>query len=119
MSSFNYNVSVCQVLESERVLKLSTILKLYSRQSVIRKDRESYMRFLNTFIAEKDSASDRSQNYVIDLALYQSIITSDIVDPNLETKQALALIAGYPAFNPYKKVLNEFRNVYRIHFFFL
>ena len=53
MSGSNYNVSVCQVLECERVLKLSTILKLYSRQSVIRKDRESFMSFLNTFITEK------------------------------------------------------------------
>ena len=69
MSGPNYNVSVCQVLEIEKVLKLWTILKLYSRQSVIRKDRESFMIFLNTFITEKDSASDRSQNYAIDLAL--------------------------------------------------
>ena len=37
MSGFNYNVSVCQVLESERVLKLSKILKLYTKQSVISK----------------------------------------------------------------------------------
>ena len=69
MSGPNYNVSVCQVLEIEKVLKLWTILKLYSRQSVIRKDRESFMIFLNTFITEKDSASDRSQNYAIGLAL--------------------------------------------------
>ena len=62
MSGSNYNVSVCQVLESERVLKLSNILKLYTRQSVIRKDRESFMGFLNTFITEKDSTSDRCQN---------------------------------------------------------
>ena len=103
MSGSNYNVSVCQVLESERVLKLSNILKLYNRQSVIRKDRESFMGFLNTFITEKDSASDRSQNYFIDLALYESIITSEITNPNLETRQALAFIAGCAAFSSMKK----------------
>ena len=49
-------------MESEGVKrKLSTILKLYSRQSVIRMDRKSFMSFLNTFITEKDSASHRSQ----------------------------------------------------------
>ena len=51
----------------------------------------------------KDSASDRSQNCVIDLALYKSIIASDIADPNLETRQALAFIAGYAAFSSIKK----------------
>ena len=74
------------------------------------------MSFLNTFITEKDSASDRSQNCVIDLALYKSIITSDIADPNFETRQALVFIAGYAAFLSIKKVLKEFRNVYRKHF---
>ena len=102
MSDSNYNVSVCQVLESERVLKLSNILKLYTRQSVIRKDRESFMGFLNTFITEKDSTSDRSQNYIIDLALYESIISNEIADPDLETRQALAFIAGYAAFSSIK-----------------
>ena len=61
------------------------------------------MSFLNTFITEKDSASDRSQNYAIDLALYKSIITIDIADPNLETREALAFIAGYAAFSSIKK----------------
>ena len=103
MSGSNYNVSVCQVLESERVLKLFNILKLYTRQSVIRKDRESFMGFLNTFITEKDSTSDRSQNYIIDLALYESIISNEIADPDLETRQALAFIAGYAAFSSIKK----------------
>ena len=36
------------------------------------------MGFLNTFITENYLASDRRQNYVIDLALYESIVTSEI-----------------------------------------
>ena len=55
MSGSNYNFSVCQVLESERVLKLSKILKIYNRQSVIRKDRTSFMQFLSTFESEQDT----------------------------------------------------------------
>ena len=55
MSGSNYNISVCQVLESERVLKLSKILKIYNRQSVIRKDRTSFMQFLSTFESEQDT----------------------------------------------------------------
>ena len=50
------------------------------------------MSFLNTFITEKDSASDRSHNYVIDLALYKSITTRDTADPNLETGKIQLLL---------------------------
>ena len=32
MSGCNYNISICQILESERRIKLSNILKLYRSQ---------------------------------------------------------------------------------------
>ena len=35
--------------KSERVLKLSNILKLYHRQDYDSKDRSSFMKFINTF----------------------------------------------------------------------
>ena len=55
MSGSNYNISLCQVLENERTLKLSNILKLFNRQAVIRKDRASFMEFLNTFTSDNIS----------------------------------------------------------------
>ena len=58
MSGSNYNFPICQVLESERVLKLSKILKVYNRQSVIRKDRTSFMQFLSTFESKQDTDLD-------------------------------------------------------------
>ena len=79
----------------------SKIQKLYTRQCLER--IENLLCFLNTFITEKDSASDCSQNYLIDLALYESNITSEISDANLETRLASAIIiAGYAGNYPYK-----------------
>ena len=96
MSGSNYNVSVCQVLESERTLKLSSILKLYKRQTIIRKDRASFKEFLNTFVIEQVNPTECSETH--DLTIYLSIITMDTVDPDLETQQALAFIAGLQPF---------------------
>ena len=102
MSGSNYNVSVCQVLESERTLKLSNILKLYKRQTIIRRDRASFKKFLNTFLIDKLTPTECSETH--DLTIYLSIITMDTVDPDLETQQALAFIAGYAAFSAMKKL---------------
>ena len=102
MSGSNYNVSVCQVLESERTLKLSNILKLYKRQTIIRKDRASFKEFLNTSVIEQVNPTECSETH--DLTIYLSIITMDTVDPDLETQQALAFIAGYAAFSAMKKL---------------
>ena len=58
MSGSNYNFSVFQALESERVLILAKILKMYNRQSVIRKNRTSFMQFLSTFESKQDTDLD-------------------------------------------------------------
>ena len=87
----NYNVSVCQVLESERVLRLSKILKLYNQQSIIRKDRASLMHFLSTFESEQETDLDSNTGDDIDLTHYSSILTIENVNPNSETRQALAI----------------------------
>ena len=70
MSGSNYNVSVCQVPESERVLKFSKILKIYNRQSVIRKDKNSFKQFLSTFESEQDTDIDSNTADDIDLTLH-------------------------------------------------
>ena len=73
MSGSNYNILLCQVLENERTLKLSNILKLFNRQAVIRKDRASFMEFLNTFTS--DNISDCGD--AVDLQIYSSIFTNE------------------------------------------
>ena len=73
MSGSNYHVSVSQVLESERALKLSNVLKLDNRQGVVRKDRASFMEFLNTF-SSKDSDIDSSRLGNIDLMPYSCVL---------------------------------------------
>ena len=107
MSGSNYNFSICQVLDSERVLKLSKILKIYNRQSVIRKDRTSFMEFLSTFEFEQDTNLDSNTADDIDLTLYTSIFTIEELDPNSETRQALAFIGGYAAFSLLKNYLRR------------
>ena len=103
MSGSNYNVSVCQILESERVLKLSNILKLYNRQSIIRKDRASFMQFL-TFETEQVTELGHNPADNIDITLYISVFTIESEDPNSETRQALAFIGGYAAFSLLKRL---------------
>ena len=104
MLGSNYNFSICQVLESERVLKLSKILKIYNRQSYIRKDRTSFIQFLSTFESEQDTDIDSNTADDIDLTLYTSIFTIENLDPNSESCQALAFIVGYAAFSLLKKL---------------
>ena len=101
MSGSNYNISLCQVLENERTLKLSNILKLFNRQAVIRKDRASFMEFLNTFTS--DNISDYCD--AVDLQIYSSIFTNECPDPEVETQQALSFIPGYAAFSVMKKFI--------------
>ena len=95
MSGSNYNVSVCQVLESERALKLSKVLKLYNPQSVIRKDKASFKQFLTTFESEPETDQDYETADNVDLTLYTSVFTNESITPSSETRQALAFIGGY------------------------
>ena len=85
-------------------MKLSKILKIYNRQSVIRKDRTSFLQFLSTFESEQDTDLDSNTADDIDLTLYTSISTIENLDPNSETRQALAFIGGYAAFSLLKKL---------------
>ena len=101
MSGSNYNISLCQVLENERTLKLSNILKLFNHQAVIRKDRASFMEFLNTYTS--DNISDCGD--AVDLQIYSSILTNECPDPDVETQQALSFISGYATFSVMKKFI--------------
>ena len=106
MSGSNYNLSVCQVLENERTLKLSNILKLFNRKTTVRKDRASFIEFLNSFTSEQDDISDCGE--AVDLQIYFSIISKECPDPSLEIQPALAFISGYAAFSMMKKFIKTF-----------
>ena len=101
MSGSNYNVSVCQVLESERVLKLSNILKLYHRKDYDRKDRGSFMEFISTFqIHENDIDLGCTTNCgdKMDVNHFTCVLSFEDFPQNSDTRQALAFIGGYAAF---------------------
>ena len=84
-------------------MKLSKTLKIYNWQSVIRKDRTSFMQFLSKFENEQDTDLNSNTTDDIDLTLYTSMFTIENLDPNSETRQALAFIGGYEAFSLLKK----------------
>ena len=104
MSGSNYNISVCEVLESERVLKLSNILKLYHRQHYDRKDRASFMEFLNTFELHGNDIDLDCGYAKIDVTRFTCVLTFEDFSPNSATKQALAFIGGYAAFSLLRKL---------------
>ena len=55
------------------------------------------MQFLSSFESEQYTDLD-SNTADIDLTLYTSISTIENLDPNSESRQALAFIGGYAAF---------------------
>ena len=90
MSGANYHISYCQILESERRLKVSTMLNVFS-------NRHSNDLTLSVFISSfsttpVDTASDTS----IDIDIY-SIVLFSLSDISLDTAnlQSLAFIGGY------------------------
>ena len=93
-SGANYHVSYLQIIESERRLKVSSILKLFSSQS----DSSNYsvQEFIQSF-SSKDSASSGSE---INLDIFLNEISDlSIIDCDIPTLQSLAFIAGYPHTN--------------------
>ncbi|KAI6658226.1 hypothetical protein LOD99_15495 [Oopsacas minuta] len=101
MSRSNYNVSVCQVLESERVLKLSNILKLYHRKDYVRKDRGSFIEFISTFQIQEsaiDFGCTNSCGDKMDVNHFTCVLSFEDLPPNADERQALAFIGGYATF---------------------
>ena len=99
MSGANYNVSYLQLIESERRLKVSSILKLFSSQSV--SSNYSVQEFIQYF-SSKDSASSGSG---INLDIFLNEISDlSIIDCDIPTLQSLAFIAGYSTHQYLKKI---------------
>ena len=92
MSGCNYNISVCQILESERRIKLSNILKIYRAQDS--KFETSLKEFVGTFSC--DMEPDNAATLPTDLSTYSSLLHQNFdFSPMTEIRQSLAFIAGY------------------------
>ena len=90
MSGSNYHVSYSQILETERRLKISSILKLFSQQSSFKESN------LHNFIKSFSSIELDHDNNQVDLEPFLSKLQdlSNIV-LDKQTIQSLAFIAGY------------------------
>ena len=88
MSGSNYHVSFSQILETERRLKVSSILKLFSQQPCKQSSLKSFFKSFSSDETANDSHTDLNPF----LSKLQDIFTA-ILDN--ETIQSLAFIAGY------------------------
>ena len=89
MSGSNYHVSYLQILESERRLKVSNILSLFSNQTV---SSTSLQEFIQSF-SSLDSLDSSSE---VDLDPFLSAISDlSAIECSFQVLQSLAFIAGY------------------------
>ena len=90
MSGANYHISYLQILESERRLKLSNILKLFSNQP----DSANYslQEFIQSFSSKEAAFSESCINLE---PFFDEISDLSIIDCDTPTLQSLAFIAGY------------------------
>ena len=99
MSGVQYNVTLSQILETERRIKLSGILKLFS--ATIPANRpDSLKEFFETFSdspRQDDTTIDDLEPYSLLLDTFE---TTPISDPFI--LQSLAFIAGYTVHSIYK-----------------
>ena len=99
MSGCQYNISICQILESERRIKIGNILKLYQAQDG--KDEPSLKEFVSGFSVHQDNEVHQP-----DLSIYSSILNEKFdFSPTVEVRQALAFIGGYAVHNICKNML--------------
>ncbi|KAI6648417.1 Transposable element P transposase [Oopsacas minuta] len=92
MNAAQYNVTFCQVLQSERLIKISTTLKLFS-SSTPGESSISLKEFLKSFSISEES----SDNNIVDLDTYNRVFNEEETPIVLDTSLilSLAFIAGY------------------------
>ena len=89
MSGSNYHISYLQILETERRLKLSNILKIFASQE------DCGLYSIQTFI-DSYSSLDTNNGDEIDIQLVSDEIDDlTSIECSLQTLQSLAFIAGY------------------------
>ena len=99
MSGTQYNVTVCQILQSEKLIKISTILKLFS-SNTMGGGSVSLKEFLKSFsISEESSNAD-----LFDLDPYIRMLGEEEPPIALDTS-LLQSLAPVIVFIQYSKVL--------------
>ena len=99
LSGAYYQVTACQVYESERRLKIS-ILKLFSKQSST--NNISLKEFIDTF-----SSTFKEDARNVDLELFIPILDEETSEPPLSITQSLAFIGGYAVQALFKRSKNK------------
>ena len=100
MSGANYHISYCQILESERRLKVSSILKLYQSST----EQISIHEFISKFSECPDSEPsppDVSSQVIEEL--HNQLPLLETIEYDSQTLQALAFMAGYTVHQYYKR----------------
>ena len=99
MSGANYHVSYLQILEAERRLKISHILKLFS-SSQAKLTISIMQEFINSFSPLDCPPSDTK----IDLDPFLDELSDlSVIEYDTQTLQSLAFIAGYAALQNLKR----------------
>ena len=104
MSGSNYHISYLKILETERRLKISNILKIFASQ------QDSGLDSIQTFI-DSFSSADVTGNDDIDVEPFLNEIDDlTSIECSSQTLQSLAFIAGYGVHKYLKKALQSFDN---------
>ena len=98
LSGAHYHVTACQVYESERRLKISSILRLFSKQS----SNISLKGFIDTF-----STTFKEDACNVHLDLFIHILDEQTPEPPLSIIQSLAFIGGYAIHSLFKRLKNK------------
>ena len=101
LSGAQYQVTACQVYESERRLKISSILKHFSKQSSF--NSMSLKGFIDTF-----SSTFKEDELNINLDTFLPILEQHTEEPPLSIIQSLAFIGGYAVHSLFKKSKKKF-----------
>ena len=92
MAGAHYHITYCQILESERRIKLSNIIKLLPRKRSM--DMFSIKEFLDSF-----SSFEYHLDTSLNLESYLSQLNmSDDIDTDVNTLQSIVFIAGYAVY---------------------
>ena len=108
MSGAQYNVTFCQVLQIERLIKISAILKLFS-STTPGESSISLKKFLKSFSISEESSDDN----IVDLDPYNRVFNEEETPIILDTSliQSLAFIAGYCVHSIFKSALYSKRGI--------
>ena len=100
LSGANYHISLCQILESERRLKVSNILKLFSQQPSFK--QTSLQNVIQYFSPDDEDLS----HYVVFVPFLSELLDLSTIVLDTATLQSPAFIAGYSVHQYLKQAHN-------------